>query len=196
MQIIYSIIIYSIQFSFSAFPVFQQHYNIHTGERPYACKFCERTFTNYPNWLKHTRRRHKTDPRGGGGISASRVVVQHQEGQHQGLISLQQPEEVPQEDGRGSVSCHTPQSQHSASSQVIPVACLANNANTNASSGVSLMAPYPHQSQQPHPAHQTHHQSMTSESRMQPPLPLTQVQVYPEHMMAIPMPHHHHMLPL
>lgn len=43
----------------------QQHYNIHTGERPYKCKYCERTFTNYPNWLKHTRRRHKVDHKTG-----------------------------------------------------------------------------------------------------------------------------------
>ena len=43
----------------------QQHYNIHTGERPYACKYCERKFTNYPNWLKHTRRRHKVDHKTG-----------------------------------------------------------------------------------------------------------------------------------
>ncbi|KAJ4433544.1 hypothetical protein ANN_15853 [Periplaneta americana] len=175
----------------------KQHYNIHTGERPYACKYCERTFTNYPNWLKHTRRRHKSDPRGGG-MGASRVVVQNQGGQHQGLISIQQ-EEVPQEDGRGSVNCHTPQSQH-APAHVIPVACLANNANANANSDMNLMAQYPHQSQpqpqQPHPAHQTHHQSMAAESRMQPTLPLTQVQVYPEHMMAIPISHHTHMLPL
>lgn len=174
----------------------QQHYNIHTGERPYACKFCERTFTNYPNWLKHTRRRHKTDPRsGGGGIGASRVVIHNQEGQHEGLIPLQQSEEVPQENGRGSVSCHTPLSQQTPS-QAIPVPCLANSANLNAGSGVNLMAPYPHQPQQPHPPHQTHHQSMPSESRLQPSLPLTQVQVYSEHMMAIPLPHHHHMLPL
>ncbi|GFG30066.1 hypothetical protein Cfor_06137 [Coptotermes formosanus] len=171
----------------------KQHYNIHTGERPYACKFCERTFTNYPNWLKHTRRRHKTDPRGG--IGASRVVVQSQEGNHQGLIPLQQLEEVPQEDERGSVSCHTPQSQQ-PSGQVIPVACLTNNANPSTGSGMGLMTSYPHQSQQPHPAHQTHHQSMTSESRMHTSIPLTQVQVYPEHMMAIPITHHHHMLPL
>lgn len=44
---------------------FQNHYNIHTGEKPYACKYCERKFTNYPNWLKHTRRRHKVDHKTG-----------------------------------------------------------------------------------------------------------------------------------
>lgn len=43
----------------------KQHYNVHTGERPYACKYCERKFTNYPNWLKHTRRRHKVDHKTG-----------------------------------------------------------------------------------------------------------------------------------
>ncbi|PSN57075.1 hypothetical protein C0J52_01732 [Blattella germanica] len=184
----------------------KQHYNIHTGERPYACKFCERTFTNYPNWLKHTRRRHKTDARGSAMI-ATRVVIQNQETQPMDLMHLQQqeqPEEVLPDDGRGSVNCHTPQSQ--ASLHVIPVACLTATTNSSVSSGMSLMAPYPshqshsqphpaHQTQQPHPAHQNHHQTLTPDSRMQPPLPLAQVQVYPEHMMAIPMPHHH-ILPL
>lgn len=39
--------------------------NIHTGERPYKCNYCARDFTNFPNWLKHTRRRHKVDHKTG-----------------------------------------------------------------------------------------------------------------------------------
>lgn len=43
----------------------KQHSNIHTGERPYKCKYCSRDFTNFPNWLKHIRRRHKVDHKTG-----------------------------------------------------------------------------------------------------------------------------------
>lgn len=43
----------------------KQHTNIHTGSRPYKCEYCPRDFTNYPNWLKHIRRRHKVDHRTG-----------------------------------------------------------------------------------------------------------------------------------
>lgn len=43
----------------------KQHTNIHTGSRPYKCDYCPRDFTNYPNWLKHVRRRHKVDHRTG-----------------------------------------------------------------------------------------------------------------------------------
>lgn len=39
----------------------KQHTNIHTGIRPYKCNYCPRDFTNYPNWLKHIRRRHKVN---------------------------------------------------------------------------------------------------------------------------------------
>lgn len=55
--------------------VLQQHYNIHTGERPYKCKYCERTFTNYPNWLKHTRRRHKVDHKTGAELEPKPTVA-------------------------------------------------------------------------------------------------------------------------
>ena len=43
----------------------KQHANIHTNSRPYLCKHCPRDFTNYPNLLKHTIRRHKVDHRTG-----------------------------------------------------------------------------------------------------------------------------------
>lgn len=43
----------------------KQHANIHTNSRPYQCKHCPRDFTNYPNLLKHTIRRHKVDHRTG-----------------------------------------------------------------------------------------------------------------------------------
>ncbi|XP_052863393.1 zinc finger protein 3 homolog [Anopheles cruzii] len=43
----------------------RQHSNIHSGLRPYKCKYCTRDFTNFPNWLKHIRRRHKVDHRTG-----------------------------------------------------------------------------------------------------------------------------------
>lgn len=43
----------------------KQHYNIHTGARPFKCKYCSKDFTNFPNWLKHTRRLHKVDHRTG-----------------------------------------------------------------------------------------------------------------------------------
>ncbi|XP_055618640.1 zinc finger protein 260-like [Toxorhynchites rutilus septentrionalis] len=43
----------------------RQHSNIHSGLRPHKCKYCTRDFTNFPNWLKHIRRRHKVDHRTG-----------------------------------------------------------------------------------------------------------------------------------
>ncbi|XP_049530698.1 zinc finger protein 3 homolog isoform X1 [Anopheles darlingi] len=43
----------------------RQHSNIHSGLRPYKCNYCTRDFTNFPNWLKHIRRRHKVDHRTG-----------------------------------------------------------------------------------------------------------------------------------
>uniref|UniRef100_A0A182SFI2 C2H2-type domain-containing protein n=1 Tax=Anopheles maculatus TaxID=74869 RepID=A0A182SFI2_9DIPT len=43
----------------------RQHSNIHSGLRPFKCKYCTRDFTNFPNWLKHIRRRHKVDHRTG-----------------------------------------------------------------------------------------------------------------------------------
>lgn len=33
--------------------------------RPFKCNYCPRDFTNFPNWLKHTRRRHKVDHKTG-----------------------------------------------------------------------------------------------------------------------------------
>lgn len=43
----------------------KQHTNIHTGKRPFICYYCPKDFTNYPNWHKHIRRRHKVDHRTG-----------------------------------------------------------------------------------------------------------------------------------
>lgn len=36
-----------------------------SGSRPYTCNYCPKDFTNFPNWLKHTRRRHKVDHKTG-----------------------------------------------------------------------------------------------------------------------------------
>lgn len=36
-----------------------------SGARPFKCKYCPRDFTNFPNWLKHIRRRHKVDHKTG-----------------------------------------------------------------------------------------------------------------------------------
>jgi hypothetical protein len=45
--------------SFLSSSKLKQHGNIHTNTRPFQCKHCPRDFTNYPNLLKHTIRRHK-----------------------------------------------------------------------------------------------------------------------------------------
>lgn len=37
----------------------------YSGARPYKCKYCSKDFTNFPNWLKHIRRRHKVDHKTG-----------------------------------------------------------------------------------------------------------------------------------
>lgn len=51
--------------SFLSSSKLKQHGNIHNGTRPFLCKHCPRDFTNYPNLLKHTIRRHKVDHRTG-----------------------------------------------------------------------------------------------------------------------------------
>lgn len=51
--------------SFLSSSKLKQHGNIHTNTRPFQCKHCPRDFTNYPNLLKHTIRRHKVDHRTG-----------------------------------------------------------------------------------------------------------------------------------
>ena len=37
---------------------FQDHMNIHTGERPHKCKYCTKTFANHANMCKHIRESH------------------------------------------------------------------------------------------------------------------------------------------
>lgn len=55
--------------SFLSSSKLKQHGNIHTNTRPFQCKHCPRDFTNYPNLLKHTIRRHKVDHRTGKPLS-------------------------------------------------------------------------------------------------------------------------------
>ncbi|XP_063231926.1 zinc finger protein 792-like [Bacillus rossius redtenbacheri] len=54
------------------------HRRQHTGERPYACTDCRREFTNWANYNKHMKRRHRGDADGaaGGARAAARAAYQ------------------------------------------------------------------------------------------------------------------------
>uniref|UniRef100_T1HRF3 Uncharacterized protein n=1 Tax=Rhodnius prolixus TaxID=13249 RepID=T1HRF3_RHOPR len=64
------------------------HRRQHTGERPYQCAICHREFTNWANYNKHTKRRHKP---GSEGESENEITGQiNQQSIHQSILPQQQ----------------------------------------------------------------------------------------------------------
>ncbi|KAM0664359.1 hypothetical protein ACQRIU_006942 [Beauveria bassiana] len=48
--------------SFGRRETLDQHYNVHTGEKPFKCQDCDQVFSNSANLRRHQRRQHPRDP--------------------------------------------------------------------------------------------------------------------------------------